>query len=101
MLAKGLEAGFSCRKFQVHLHADDVDHAPLQKANPFEKLEFTRSLEDAQLSARCSACRKVRRESFRPKVSVSWPCDRFAGNLEASLQFVVSSHYFDSMMIRG
>lgn len=48
-LAEKLEAGFPVRKFQVHLHADEDDHAPLRNAKQFEHFDFKGSLEDAQI----------------------------------------------------
>lgn len=39
----GLEAGFPVGKFQVHLQAGEVDHAPLQKEKRFERFVCKRS----------------------------------------------------------
>lgn len=42
---------FPSRKFQVHLDADEVDHAPLRNATQFEHFDFKASSETAQLLA--------------------------------------------------
>ena len=34
--AEAVESGLLVLKFQVRLHADEADHAPLQKANRLE-----------------------------------------------------------------
>lgn len=40
--AEGLEVAFPDRKFQVHLCAEEMDHAPLQKASWFKKFALSR-----------------------------------------------------------